>query len=85
MQSRRMSGSTSSHSLADKGKYSSSDRGRVQDKVPQKAMQGPHSMGCNRPGHQHEECLFRAHPDFHQMGRWDGCKAEGPRQEESGP
>ena len=68
MQSRRMSRSTSSHSSIDARKHSSSDRGRDQDKAPQKVMQGPRCMGCNRTGHHREECHFKT--------RWDGCKAD---------
>ena len=66
MQSRRISGSTSTHSSADKGKHSSSDRGRnrVEDQVG-----GQPTSHC-------EDCKFRTHPDFNERGQWDGSLAD---------
>ena len=64
MQSRRMSGSTSSQSSADKGNQSKSDRGRDQNK-DQTTL---HCQGCNRDKHTREDCRYRAHPDFNFRG-----------------
>ena len=71
MHSRRMSGSTSSQSSADKGKLSKSDKGRDQVKDPPTS----HCQGCNRDNHRREDCRFRTHPDFNERGQWDGCLA----------
>jgi hypothetical protein len=68
IQSRHMSGSTSSQSSADKGNQSKSDRGRDQNKDSTTL----HCKGCNRDKHTHEDCRYRAHPDFNFRGLWDG-------------
>ena len=80
MQSRRMSGSTSSQSSADKGNQSKSDRGRDQNK----GSTTLHCKGCNRDKHTHEDCRYRAPfrtissvPQSHAIatnfrGLWDG-------------
>ena len=72
MQSRRMSGSTSSQSSADKGNQSKSDRGRDQNKDPTTL----HCQGCNRDKYTREDCRYRAHPDFNFRGLWDGSAAD---------
>ncbi len=72
MQSRRMSGSTSSQSSADKGKLSKSDKGRDQIKDPPT----DHCQGCNRDNHRREDCRFRTHPDFNERGQWNGSTAD---------
>jgi hypothetical protein len=51
MQSRRISGSTSSQSSADKGKQSKSNKGRDQIKDPPTS----HCHGCNRDNHNRED------------------------------
>ena len=72
MQSRRMSGSTSSQYSADKGKQFKSDKGRDQVKDPPTSR----CQGCNRDNHKREDCRFKNHPDFNARGQWDGCVAD---------
>jgi hypothetical protein len=72
MQSRRMSGSTSSQSSADKGKLSKLDKGRDQIKDPPTDR----CQGCNRDNHRREDCRFRTHPDFNERGQWNGSTAD---------
>ncbi len=72
MQSRRMSGYTSSQSSADKGKLSKSDKGRDQIKDPLTDR----CQGCNRDNHKREDCRFRTHPDFNERGQWNGSTAD---------
>ena len=72
MQSRRMSGSTSSQSSTDKRKLSKSDKCRDQIKDPPTSR----CQGCNRDNHRREDCRFRTHPDFNELGQWDGCLAD---------
>ena len=61
MQSRRMSGSTSSRSSSDKARHSSSDRGRDQRQ---------------RWDAIRDACFYQTHPDFNKTGRWGGCKVD---------
>ena len=69
MQSRCMSGSTSSQASADKGKQSKSDKARDQIKD----LPTSYCQGCNRDNHRREDCRIRTHPDFKKRGQWDGC------------
>ena len=75
-QSRRMSGSTSTQSSETKKKTSSYDRDRDHDKAQPKPITDTYCMGCNRPGHTHENCHHKNHPDFNRSGQWDGCRAD---------
>ena len=72
MQSRRICGSTSSQSSADKGKQFKSDKGR--DQIKDSPTSRCH--GCNRENHKRDECRFRTHSDFNERGQWDGCAAD---------
>jgi hypothetical protein len=72
MQSRRMSGSSSSSTSASIGKHSSSDC--TTDQAQRR--DDLHCMGCNRTGHLRESCNFRTQPDFNHNGKWEGCKAD---------
>ena len=72
MQSRRMSGSTSSQSSAEKGRQLKSDKGRDQTRDPPTSR----CQGCNRDNHQREDCRYRNHPDFNARGQWEGCIAD---------
>ena len=79
-QGRRMSGSSSSCPSTDKGKHSSSNRGKSQ--APDK--DDLHFDGCNRTGHLRETCNIWKHPDFNHSGQWEGCRADSPIRQEPG-
>jgi len=76
MKSRRISGSTSTQSSADKGKHSRSDRGRHRADDPVGGHPTSHCEGCNRNNHKREDCKFCTQPDFNDRGQWDGSVAD---------
>ena len=76
MQSRRISGSTSSQSSSDKGKNHRSDKGRNRVDDPVGGQTPVHCDGCNRDNHRREDCRLRNHPDFNEHGPWGGSSAD---------
>ena len=72
MQSRRMSGSTSSQSSIGKGRQFKCDKGQDHTRDPPTSR----CQGCNSDNHQREDCKFKTHPEFNERGQWDGCLAD---------